>query len=206
MTSQVGICNLALGHLGDEATVTSIDPPEGSEQAEHCAVFYPMALSSILEDHDWGFATKRATLVQLSEDPPEQWGYIYALPNLCVKPRAVLIPGTTADDDSEEFLIESNSSGTTVIYTNAANAILRYTAYVDDTTKFTGSFTLAFARKLASFLAGPIIKGSEGMKVAADQMKIYEQLELPRAKRSDSNARRIDTYDNFVPSGHKARL
>ena len=40
MASEVEICNLALARLGDAATVVSIDPPEGSAQAEHCAMFY----------------------------------------------------------------------------------------------------------------------------------------------------------------------
>ena len=62
MASEVEICNLALAHLGDEATVASIDPPEGSAQAEHCQRFYPVSRNSLLEMHDWAFATKRATL------------------------------------------------------------------------------------------------------------------------------------------------
>ena len=33
MSSVVDICNIALSRLGDRATVTSIDPPEGSAQA-----------------------------------------------------------------------------------------------------------------------------------------------------------------------------
>ena len=33
MASEVDICNLALAHLGDAATVSSINPPEGSIQA-----------------------------------------------------------------------------------------------------------------------------------------------------------------------------
>ena len=46
MASDVDVCNLALAHLGDEATVASISPPEGSAQAGHCARFYPMARDS----------------------------------------------------------------------------------------------------------------------------------------------------------------
>lgn len=62
MPSAVTICNLALAHLGDSATVSSIDPPEGSAQAEHCARFYPVALGLLLEAHPWNFATKRSRL------------------------------------------------------------------------------------------------------------------------------------------------
>ena len=51
MPSAVTICNLALAHLGDSATVSSIDPPEGSAPAEHCARFYPVALGLLLEAH-----------------------------------------------------------------------------------------------------------------------------------------------------------
>lgn len=51
MASEVDICNLALARLGDNATVASIDPPEGSAQAEHCARFYAIARDSLLEMH-----------------------------------------------------------------------------------------------------------------------------------------------------------
>ena len=58
MASEVDICNLALGHLGDNATVSSISPPEGSAQAEHCARFYPIARDALLEMHNWNFAMR----------------------------------------------------------------------------------------------------------------------------------------------------
>ena len=37
MATEVDICNLALAHLGDNATIASLKPPEGSAQAEHAA-------------------------------------------------------------------------------------------------------------------------------------------------------------------------
>ena len=58
MATEVDICNMALSFLGDRATVTSINPPEGSAQAEHCARFYPMALNEMLAQARWSFATK----------------------------------------------------------------------------------------------------------------------------------------------------
>jgi len=66
MASIVDICNLALSHLGDSATVSSIDPPEGSAQADLCARFFPIALASLLEAHSWGFATRRVALAPLA--------------------------------------------------------------------------------------------------------------------------------------------
>ena len=73
MASVVDICNLALGHLGDPATVSSIDPPEGSAQAQHCARFYPIARDSLLEMHSWNFSTYREALAHLQ---PAEWIYL----------------------------------------------------------------------------------------------------------------------------------
>jgi len=69
MASDVDLGNLMLSHLGDDATVTNLNPPEGSSQAEHVAVFFPIARDSLLEMHNWNFATRRAPLAET--DLPE---------------------------------------------------------------------------------------------------------------------------------------
>ena len=79
MASEVDICNLALARLGDNATVASIDPPEGSAQAEHCARFYAIARDSLLEMHAWKFATRRVQLAKLTV-PSWDWSFAYAEP------------------------------------------------------------------------------------------------------------------------------
>ena len=56
MASDVDICNEALSHLGDSATVSSINPPEGSAQAEHCARFYPTTLATLFGTPTWAMA------------------------------------------------------------------------------------------------------------------------------------------------------
>ena len=58
MATEVDICNLALAHLGDDATIASLSPPEGSAQAEKAARFYPIARNTLLEMHTWNFASK----------------------------------------------------------------------------------------------------------------------------------------------------
>src|SRR5690606_36381904 len=92
MASEVEICKVALGHLGDTATVASLDPPEGSAQAEHCARFYPIARDALLSMHTWGFATRRIALAQLGE-APVGWHYAYALPTDALDILAVMGPG-----------------------------------------------------------------------------------------------------------------
>ena len=51
MTPTVDVCNLALAHIGQAATISAVDPPEGSVYAELCAHMYPLAMGVLLEAH-----------------------------------------------------------------------------------------------------------------------------------------------------------
>lgn len=220
MASDVDICNLALAHLGDEATVSSIDPPEGSAQAEHCARFYPMARDTVLEAHDWNFATTRGVLALVGSAWPS-WAFCYELPSACVRAISVLPPGAL-DDYSvgfprtasslgypgatfvphgaaympQEFSIETGESDGNdaddrrLLYTNQEGAVLRYTRRVEDTTRFPPLFVDALSRLLASYLAGPVVKGTEAISVAQAQLQAYRAI-ITQATVSDSNQRSI---------------
>ena len=73
MATEVDICNLALAHLGDDATIASINPPEGSAQAEKAARFYPIARNTLLELHSWNFASCKRAFI------PWSFKWIYAI-------------------------------------------------------------------------------------------------------------------------------
>lgn len=189
MASVIDICNLALAHIGDRANITSIDPPEGSAQAEHCARFYPMARNSLLNMHPWAFAQKRAVLADISATivPPAKWQYTYAAPGDVVKILGVYDPNAMYDENKAEF--ECELSGTTqVIYANPEAAIVRYVALVTDSATFPPLFTEALAWLLASYLAGPIIKGTEGMRVSGEAMKMAMSY-VSQARVEDANQR-----------------
>lgn len=201
MASEIDVCNLALSHLGDTATIASLDPPEGSAQAEHCARFYPIARDSMLEMHAWGFATRRARLALLASGWPE-WNYAYAQPADALNIIAILPPSSSDDystgiPDSaggpyvpQPFSCEINEGGASVIYSDQADAVLRYSSTVSDPTRFSPLFTMALSWHLASMLAGPIIKGEAGAaeaKRCAAMMQAY----LSKAVESDSSQRRI---------------
>lgn len=203
MTSAVNICNLALSHIGDEANLSSLT--EQSVQAEHCNRFYPVVRRLLIERHTWSFSTRRTELAELSDDPPASWGFAYSLPAQCIKPFAVLLPSSTDDSQSEEYILESLANGTKVLYTNAEDATLRYAVDVTDTTKFTPMFDVALSHLLAAYIAGPIIKGREGMGVSQGQMEWFEKVALPQAVASDSNMRHTTLYDTFKPAGLAAR-
>ncbi|HEX7386245.1 MAG TPA: hypothetical protein VF285_03080 [Castellaniella sp.] len=186
MASEVDISNLALARLGDEATVSSINPAEGSAQAGHCARFYPMARDVLLEGHSWRFATRRAILAQLPVNAWSSWAYAYAAPNGTLRALAVLPAGADEKTVSQEFSVESDESGNPVIYTNQPAATLLYVARVTDTTKFSPLFVDALAWLLASYLAGPIFKGDVGAKIAQNCFAAHRAV-LSAATVSDAN-------------------
>lgn len=220
MASEVDICNVALAHIGDSATVASIDPPEGSAQAEHCQRFYPIARDSLLEMHEWSFATKRVALAMLG-NPTTEWAYCYAAPNNLLNTIAVLDPAA-ADDTSvalampsawvetpipfggvytpQPYVLESADDGTSVIYTNQPNAVLRYTARVTDTTKFSPLVVETLGWALAGLLAGPVVKGEAGSAEAARCQMIAFGRDgrsglFGRATASDAGQRRSTTRE-----------
>lgn len=215
MASEVDICNLALAHLGDRATVSSISPPEGSAQAEHCARFYAIARDMVLEAHEWGFATKRANLALLTDAPPPGFQFVYQMPNDCrniidlIDPNApTFYPinercGHWQDDaftmPAVPYELEARSDGTMVIYTSLENAIIRYVASITDTTKFSAQVVDTIAWLLAAYLAGPVIKGDVGAQMASSCMKAY-QISLGQAAANDANNRRRSISQSQRPA------
>lgn len=206
MATEVDLCNLALSHLGDNATIASISPPEGSAQAEHCARFYPFARDSLLEMHTWGFATKRIQLALLSANTGTEWDFEYATPNDAVNLIAILDP--TASDDYSQTLenqaitaggsyvpqaysAEISATGAQVILTDLENAELRYTSLVVDTGSFSPLFNMTLSWHLASLLAGPILKGEAGQAAESRCLKTM-QYYLSQAVESDASQRRIN--------------
>ena len=215
MASEVDICNLALGHLGDTATVSSINPPEGSIQAEHCQRFYYPARDALLEMHSWGFATKRVTLALLSTTWTE-WQYAYAVPSDAINLIAVMPPDATSDYSvginymfsqtglpmvaggiyqPQPYSWEIQADGSQIIYTNQENAVLRYTAQITDTTQFSPLFVISLTYLLASYLAGPVIKGEVGAAEAKRCLQLF-QATFGRATTSDANQRRNTISQN----------
>lgn len=203
--TDVDICNLALSYLGDSATVTSIAPPEGSAQAQHCARFYPMALALMLESHEWIFITRRVSLALLTTPYNYQWLYAYALP-ATANSILTIIPldeyyGCTGwsyvwdeylfeceREKWRDFQIELDGNGRQVILSNVEDAIARFTSSQVDMSMVSALFTDALAWKLASMLAGPLIKGETGAAESARCLKMFGILEA-QAEAQDANQR-----------------
>ena len=217
MATEIDICNLALAHLGDDATIASLSPPEGSAPAEKAARFYPIARNTLLELHSWSFASKRGNLA-LTTNSLDQWDYAYAAPADMMSPVAIISPSSQNDYATRMSAgdtpggITSNYAPTIVagqytpqqfavegdlIYTNQEDAMLRYQAYITDPSLFSPLFVITLSWHLASMLAGPVIKGDQG---AAEAKRCTQMMAgyLTQAKQAD-NLHRDITVEHIVP-------
>ena len=217
MATEVDICNLALANLGDDATIATLSPPEGSAQAEKAARFYPIARNNLLEMHTWNFAAKRGNLA-LTTNTLDQWDYAYVAPADMMNPVAVISPSAQNDYATRMSAgdtpggITSNYAPTIVagqytpqqfslegdlIYTNQENAMLRYQAFITDPSLFSPLFVITLSWHLASMLAGPVIKGDQGAAEAKRSSQMMVNY-LNSAKQSD-NLHRDITVEHIVP-------
>lgn len=191
MATEVDICNAALSLLGNAGDVTSINPAEGGRFAERCAREYPISRNLVLESYDWSFATRRAALALTKRDC-NGWLYEYAKPANAVKIIAVLPDQDKYYEHPQSFILETDAdTDQERILTDQENAYCRYTFYCTNTNRFTEKFSQCVTLMLASRLAGNIIKGTSGMKVAEALLKRYESA-LLEAKHEDMMQRRKD--------------
>ena len=197
MASVVQICNMALSHIGSDARVSAISPPDGSVEAGHCATFYDLARTELLEPGNYRFSLARAALAEVTNES-DTWAYAYALPSDCLRPLRVLRPtgGLTVfnlddnyvahvdDHDSAPFDVEGQ-----VLFSNEPDAVLVFVRDVTDTTKFTASFTSALSFNLAGYLAGPIVKGNEGAKLGdAMRQRAFSAAEMSATASANASA------------------
>lgn len=215
--TDVQICNRALGLLGDAATVSSISAPT-TQQERWCATFYPLARDVTLEKHAWDFATTRDALVASAHDVPSTWQYAYAVPTDMIDLLGILDPNADSDYvtgtgfntvgtytapipnlgivTTNDFVIETDeASGDRMILCNVEDAVARYTVAVTDTNLFSALFVEALAFRLASYLAGPLLKGDVGVKVAG-QMEAMADKKLAGVAAKDANSRQVTLPGN----------
>lgn len=201
MASVVTIWNLALSHVGDAGQVTSADPPDGTVQAARCATYYPIARDSLLELRDWSFGIRRAVLADLGT-PVGAWLYRYACPAGCLRVSKVLQSTADGHEPTEPFTVEADAAGTLTILTDTPEAYVMYVGSVTDTTKFSNLFTMCLSWLLASYVAGPLIKGKAGVTVAD---YCYKRFSNELAMAASGDASQHQGKSSYVPAGAAAR-
>lgn len=166
MASQIDICNLALANLGQNPDLVSINPPDGTKYAASAALFWPIALDKILNEHDWQFATRATALVSASVDLPECWSNAYALPALFLKP--VLLQDAEQTDPNVGIDYEIRGG---ILYCNSDSVVLRHVYRNTNTAEYSNSFVAAFGALMAHYLAAPVAKDPN---VTMAWLKIYQ--------------------------------
>lgn len=200
-SDDVALCNLALSYIGNKATVTSIDPPDGSVEAARCADFFDLALRAVLRMHPWTFATEKTALVLVNTDDAvnddSAYAYRYELPPDCVHPIAV-VHAEAANDAMvagvkvpADFVVKrSTADKAQRLYTNQEDAYLRYVAYESDSSQWDPLFKIVFTWHLASMLAGALIKSQEGDQAAQRCLARMAQY-LAEAKKADFQEQQV---------------
>lgn len=206
MASIVQICNMALSHIGAGPLISSISPPDGSVEAGYCATFYDIARTELLEPGTWSFALKRAALAPVT-NASEVWTYAYALPSDCLRALRILRSSlaVTVFNQDEVALRQDDRDGAPfdlegqVLYTDQPDAVLVYTVDVTDSARFTGSFTATLSYLLASYLAGPIIKGNEGARLSdAMRSRAMSMADVSLASAANASSAEVFVISSIV--------
>lgn len=192
MATEVDICNLALSKLGDEANLHSIDPPDGSTQADHCARWYPIARDKALQCFPWSFATRRVEPAKLMEstadglnafDLPAKCLRVLSVQDKCFVETGFDHPWIRDRFPGMEWRTETLKNRS-VIACRSESIIVRYIWQQTDTSTFSPLFVDALVYLLASDLAGPLHTGSTGMQLSSQMYQGY-LVALQRAQTAD---------------------
>lgn len=170
---------------------------EASLEARECRRAYKPIVASLLEQHHWNLATKRASLAVVTNDRSDEWPYAYAKPTDMAYPVA-LLPDTGAGysgwfmRDYYYFLptgrrLFMQAKG--VIYSTLEAARLEYTSFEITEGEFTSRFRDIVVLAMAARICHPITKNGKRAQELFSQFEFERQ----RAIAADLN-RNQPTY------------
>lgn len=203
MVTKEDICNTALSFVGERDRVTSIDPPDGSEEARHCARAYVEAFEELIELHPWNFTLRKIQLTVVNADAADTddpaWAYRYEIPDGMHEALSILWDGASSDTvvggvkTPQDFHIKVSTDDEVLrIYTNVPDAWLRYSVYITDPNLCSRVFLAALEQLTAAKLAGTVVRGDTGETMKNRCLAMFGKY-LAEAKIKDSKQRQIDT-------------
>jgi len=167
-TDKVQICNMALARIGVSQFIANLDT-EKSNEAINCNLFYDQAVDFALRDFDWNFSRRIVALSLAAGDAAPNWTYKYSYPGDCLFARAVVPLGLRFPRADQRVPFEVASDGAqVVIYSDEPDAVLRYTARVQNPAFFDAQFVSAVAYLLGSEIAIPLSLKPDIAKNARD--------------------------------------
>jgi hypothetical protein len=163
---EAGICNIALLRVGQLQGITSLD--DSSTQAQACKKLWDNARDATLEAAPWPFAARRHALTAITDGERGAWEFAYSLPADCIAPRHLDVAdadnplGTynTNPGEAEQlvFRIEGDETVGRVLLTNVEDAVLVYTARIEQPARWNPMARDALAYRLAADLAFGVAK------------------------------------------------
>jgi len=171
MADKTTIINRALSLLGAEPIINIADDTPEANIANR---FYDESRKSVLSEVLWNFAAKRVVLNQVVGTPAwsiDQVNNIFQLPSDIIRIFGTSAPGSTWHKEQDKLI------------TNVSEIGIIYVFDLKDTTKFSASFTDAFADKLASDMAYAVLNSNTEAKLLIEK---YDGVSLPKALAENS--------------------
>ena len=149
--TKVEIANMALIRLGQDPIISLDDDVKGARTIK---AVWDMVRDSVLREHLWNFAIKRATLAQLDEEA-ENWT-VFGLPADCLRVVSV--------DGADNWRVENGR-----LLADGDSVKIKYIARVDDPSLYDPTFAEAFALRLAIVVAYSLVGSAEVVKQLWDE-------------------------------------
>lgn len=174
--SKVGISNLALGYVGCSQTIAALD--EDSQEARACNTYFDQVRDELLRAYEWSFATRYATLAQVTEfeedEDPEinDWGYAFRVPNDCLRVLRILTPNGDAEPNPYPFDLGGDDSGL-LLYCDLDDVEIKYISRIENPARYAPDFAKALAWALAAEICFPLSIQENLRTRALDQARTW---------------------------------
>lgn len=191
MTSEVEICNIALGHIR-AGSINSLN--ESSIQAQSCKLLYPVLRDQMLQDAPYQFNRSLKPLALLT-DELFNWIYVYQYPSDCLYINRLILNFAEVSSDTTTSAVASrfydrglprpnldkqvehqiyNIDDNRVIASNETELRIDYRKRITDPNLFNINFTMGLSHLLASNLAVSLVGVDKGRPLRADELTIYQ--------------------------------
>lgn len=171
-SSDTGICNMALGHIGTGKVIANLTS-ESSREAVACRTFYETARDEVLRDFAWPFATKIEALAEVEEDPNEEWAFSYREPSDCLMFRKIQSGIRNDNRQSRVPFRKGGDSAGGLIFTDKEDAIGEYTRRVTQVEFYPPDFKTLLAYKLAGYIV-PLLSAGDPSKIRDSMAALYQ--------------------------------
>ena len=172
MSTDIDICNLALGHIG-KPEISSFT--EATAEARECRRFYDQSRRALLQMSDWTFARRREALAQVTNDYAERWQVKYTRPAGVLKMLRVLPPRADARQNPRPIPFEVREGH---IFTDLPDAVAEFTRDLTDTGRFSPLFVDTLAYRLAQVIARPLTRSTKIVAEMRDEARDYLSLAI----------------------------